>query len=72
MLDGTVMVSGEDRFRSEIPMSEGGFSGGLVASNVTQMVVISGWYGSYGSMRPRGHVRHLAFGDRGQPSAQWV
>ena len=29
------------------------------------MAVISGWYGSYGSMRPRGHVRHLAFGDRG-------
>ena len=39
----------------------------MFASNVTQMVVvvISGWNGSYGSMRPRGHVRHLAFGDRG-------
>ena len=59
MLDGSVTVSGDDRFR-------------LFASNVTQMVVILGWYGPYGSMRPRGHVRHLAFGDRGQPSAQWV
>ena len=29
------------------------------------MVVISGWNGSYGSMEPRGYVRHLAFGDRG-------
>ena len=37
----------------------------MFASNVTQMVVFSGWNGSYGSMRPRGHVRHLAFGDRG-------
>ena len=48
-------------------MSEGGggFSGRLFASNVTQVTVISGWNGSYGSMRPRGHVRHLAFGDRG-------
>ena len=46
-------------------MSEGGFSGGLLASNVTQMAVISGWYGSYESVRSRGHVRHLAFGDRG-------
>ena len=41
------------------------FSGGLFASNVTQVAVISGWNGSYGSMRPRGHVRHLAFGDMG-------
>ena len=37
----------------------------MFASNVTQMTVISGWYGSYGSMRPREHVRHVAFGDRG-------
>ena len=29
------------------------------------MAVISGSNGSYGSMRPRGHVRDLAFGDRG-------
>ena len=62
---GSMTVSGEGPFWPEIPMSEGGFCGGLFASNVTQMAVISGWYGSYGSMRPRGHVRHLAFGDRG-------
>ena len=37
----------------------------MFASNVTQMVVFSGWNGSYGSMRPRGHAQHLAFGDRG-------
>ena len=65
MLGGAVTVSGEDHFWSEIPMSEGGSSGGLFASNVTQMAVSSGWNGSYGSMGPRGHVRHLAFGDRG-------
>ena len=29
------------------------------------MAVISGSNGPYGSMRPRGHVRDLAFGDRG-------
>ena len=37
----------------------------MFASNVTQVAEISGWNGSYGSMRPRRHVRHLAFGDRG-------
>ena len=68
MLGGSVTVSEEGHFWSEIPMSEGGgdsSSGGSFASNVTQMAVILGWYGSYGSMRPRGHVRHLAFDDRG-------
>ena len=39
--------------------------GGLFASNVIQVAVISDWYGSYGSMRSRGHVKRLAFGDRG-------
>ena len=39
------------------PHVRGGFSGGLFASNVTQMVVFSGCYGYYGSMGPRGHVR---------------
>ena len=34
---------------------------------VTQVAVISDWYGSNGSMRVRGYVRHLAFGDRGHP-----
>ena len=35
----------------------------MFASNdtKTKMAVISGWYGPYGSTRPRGHVRHLAF-----------
>ena len=37
----------------------------MFASNVTQMIVISGGNGLYGSMGPRGHVRHLALGDRG-------
>ena len=37
----------------------------IVCLHVTQMVVVSGRNGSYGSMRPRGHVRHLDFGDRG-------
>jgi len=48
----------------------GGFSDGLFASNTTQMTVISGWNGSYGSMRPRGHDKHLAIGDRGH--AKWA
>ena len=47
------------------PHVRGGFSGGLFASNIIQVAVISCWNGSYGSMRPIGHVRHLAFGDRG-------
>ena len=79
MLGGAVTASGEGHFWSENHMSEGffGFGGGLFASNVTQMVVISGWNGSYGSMRPRGHVGHLAFGDRGQAKCamgpkQWL
>ena len=29
------------------------------------MAVMSGWYGSYGSLRPKKLVRHLAFGDMG-------
>ena len=65
MLRGSVTVSGEGHFWSKILMSEKVFSGGLFASNVTQVAVISGCNGSYVSMRPRGHVRHLAFGDRG-------
>ena len=64
---GPKLVSGEGHF-----LCLGGFSGGLFASNVTQMAVISDWNDSYGSMRPRGHVRHLDFGDGGMPSAQCV
>ena len=37
----------------------------MFVSNVIQVAVISGWNGSYGSMRSRGHVRHLDVGDRG-------
>ena len=37
----------------------------MFASDVTQMVVVSGWYGSYGSIGPRGHVGDLLFGNRG-------
>ena len=72
MLGGSVTVSGEGHFLSENPMSDGGFSDGLFASNVTQVAVIYGWNGLYGSMGPRGHIGHLDFGDRGVPSAQWV
>ena len=28
----------------------------FLASNVTKVTVISGWNGSYGSMRPGGHI----------------
>ena len=42
-----------------------GFHGTFLASNATQVAVISGWNVSYGSMRLRGLVRHLAFGDMG-------
>ena len=64
MLCLSFTFSGEGYFWSK-KLVCGGFSGGLFATNVTQMAVISGWNGSHGSMRPRGHVRHLAFGDRG-------
>ena len=57
-----------------------GCSGGLFASNVTQMAVISVFHGSYESMRPKENVRHLAFADRGhakcgmgpKQSLEWV
>ena len=29
------------------------------------MVVTSGWNGSYGSVRPMGHIRHVTFRGRG-------
>ena len=67
MLGWSVTVSGLWRgsFLVKKPHVRGGFSGGLFASNIIQVAVISCWNGSYGSMRPIGHVRHLAFGDRG-------
>ena len=63
-LHGSVTVSGEGHFWSKFLMSEG-VQWQFVCTNVTQVAVISGWNGSYGSMRPRGHVRHLEFGDMG-------
>ena len=63
MLGGSVTVSGEGHFWSKILMSEG------VQWRIVYLqchpTVISGWNGSYGSMRSRGHVRHLKFGDMG-------
>ena len=63
MLGGSVTASGEGNFWSNIPMSEGGSVADYLPpiSNVTQMAAISVSNGSYGSMRPRGYVRHLAF-----------
>ena len=36
-----------------------GLCGMFLASNVTHVALISGWNGSYGSMGPGGHLRHL-------------
>ena len=57
-------VSGEGHFWSEILMSEGAFSGGLFASNVTQMAVISGWYGLW-IHETKGTCQMSRFGDGG-------
>ena len=43
-----------------------------LASNVTKVAVISGWNGSYGSIRPGGHVRHLDLVMEAMTGAQWV
>ena len=40
--------------------------------NISDTVEISDLNDSYGSIRPRGHDRHLAFIDGGMSSAQWV
>ena len=58
----------------KIPMSEGSSVVDclLFDSNVTQMAVMLGQYDSYGSLRPKGLVRHLAFVIGCVPSAQWV
>ena len=42
-------------------------SGTFLASNVTQVTVISGWNGSYGSMGPEGHIRSLVLVNRAMP-----
>ena len=44
----------------------------FLASNVTQVTVISGWNGSYGSMGPKGHGRRLDLVMGAMPGAQWV
>ena len=44
----------------------------FLASNIDQVTVISGWNDSYGSMRPKGHVRHLVAVIGGIPDAQCV
>ena len=63
MLSGSVTVSGKGRFWPD-PQCLRGVQWRIICLQVTQMAAISGWYGSYGSVRPRGHVRHLAFGER--------
>ena len=73
MLGGPVTVSGAGHFLSKIPISEGKpVAHSYLASNITQVAVISGWNGSYGSMRPGGHITHLAAVIGGIPDAQWV
>ena len=44
----------------------------FLASNVTQMALISGWKGSYGSMGPEEHVRRLDLVIGALPGAQWA
>ena len=66
------IVAGGGHPWSEIPMSEGGFSGTFLASNVIQVTVISGWNGLYGPMRPGGHTRHLELVMGAMPGSQWV
>ena len=41
---------------SKIPISEGKSRGTFLASNITQVAVISRWNDSYEPMRPKGHV----------------
>ena len=50
MCNGYKTVAGGVHFWPGITMSDGEFSGTYLASNVTQVAVISGWNGSYGSM----------------------
>ena len=49
-----------------------GFNGTFLASNVTQVTVISGWNDLYESMGTKGHVGHLASVIGSMPSPQWV
>ena len=72
MRNGYKTVVGGGHFWPEIPMSEGGFSGTFMASNVTKVAGISGWNGLDGSMGPGGHVRYLDLETGAMPGAQWV
>ena len=53
-------------------MLEGGLSGTFLASNVTQVMVISGWNDLYGSMGTKGHDGHLDSAMGAVPRPQWV
>ena len=44
----------------------------FLASNVTNVTVISGWNGLDGSMGPEGHIRCLDLETGAMPGAQWV
>ena len=43
-----------------------------MASNVTEVAVVSGWNGLDGSMGPEGHDRRLDLVMGAMPGAQWV
>ena len=58
-------------FRLKYPCLRG-FNGTFLASNVTQVTVISGWNDSYGSMGLVGHAGNLALVMGSMPSPQWV
>ena len=74
MLGVPIMFSGDWRgaFLVENPLVCGGFRGRLFASKDNQMAAISGWNGSYGTMRPGGRVRHLTSVIGGMSDVQWV
>ena len=59
-------------FLKKNPHVCGGFSGGLVSLQCHPNDCNFMLNGSYGSIRPRGRVRHIEFVIRGVPSAQWV
>jgi len=70
--NGSKTVAGGGPFWPKIPHVGGVFSGTFLTSNATQVAVISGWIGSYGSMGPKGHVRHLDLVRGAMKGAQWV
>ena len=44
----------------------------FLTSNDTKVAAISGWNGSYESIGPEGHIRHLDLVMRAMPGALWV